>query len=160
MFDSHLLLHRGPSAGRGAGEFSSSGEGLVMTFSPCPQEQTALCCPSVYRGGVWVWLWSHLLLLWHFRQARPQMQWQEGGFSDSSWSSDLPNHSIELALFPPVILHIPGQKHSCERCQQPGELCTGPSRLSGHPVCGVVARGLLLVGCSTCCVQMLRSELS
>lgn len=73
MFDSHLLLKCGPSAGRGAREFNFSGEGLLMTFSPCLQEQTALCYPSVYRGGVWVWLWSYLLLLWHLRWAGPQL---------------------------------------------------------------------------------------
>lgn len=70
VFDSHLLLKCGPSAGRGAREFNFSGEELLMTFSLCLQEQSALCYPCAYRGGVQVSLWSHLLLLWHLKTGR------------------------------------------------------------------------------------------
>lgn len=43
MLDSHLLLQRGGAAARGAREFHSSGEELVLTSSPCLQEQASLC---------------------------------------------------------------------------------------------------------------------
>lgn len=130
-----------------------------MTFSPCLQEQTALCHRWVCRGGLWLWVCCYSGIS---RWAGPQVQgqWQEGHFFNCSWNSDLTNHSLDLALLPPVILCIPTQKHSCERCRQPGELCTGSSRLWGSPVSGVAARGLLPMGCSTCCAQMLGSELS